>query len=433
MKAPLTNIHVHVFNAECAPENFLRIMAIKFIRKYPGLVKSILENPNIRKVIWWINTWIARNKSKRRSNFAKYIAFLNVGTQNTQSDVFNLAFDVARNYDPSARIVALTLDMDRMDNQGRKPEKPLNTQLEEVKQLKRYHPDNFFPFLGVDPRSHSGTQLVNWVRPFFTTGIKSPVTGKVYPYFSGIKIYPALGYFPFDPRLDELYAYAQKEEIPVVAHCTRGGSQYIGSQIEFFIPRIPEMILPDAHHPLFSDAAEAGEEINKRIEQYYKKGWIKNNTTGDNDRACDLFSHPQNYIPVLIKYPKLKLCLAHMGGTDEIIGQWDVMQKEIHDVDPYIFTDLIFDLMVKYPNLYTDISYTLSGLEIGTVWNKLNNWMNRADSQGNKLENRVLFGTDFFMTEQEEQEKELYEIARKILGDKFDLLARDNAVNYLGF
>ncbi len=433
MAAPLTNIHMHIFNSECAPENFLRIMSIKFVRKNPKLVKSLLETKKIRQAIWWINTLQKRSKMKRRSSFSKYIAFLNVGTQRSQSDVFNLAFNVAKTYDPSARIVALTLDMDHMDNQGKIAEKPLKTQLEEVKQLKRYNPDNFFPFLGVDPRTRLDSDLVEWSRSFFTTGVKSRMSGKVYPYFSGIKIYPALGFFPFDPRLNELYAYAEKEGIPVMTHCTRGGSQYVGSQIETFIPKQPALILPEESKPGYDEAINARNEIYARIERYYEKGWIKNSSIGNNDFACDLFSHPQNYVPVMVKYPKLKICLAHMGGADEVIDNGNPIQKEIHEADGYNFADLIFALMELHLNMYTDMSYTLSGLEDNKVKTRFSQWLNTIDKEGKKLENRVLFGTDFFMTEQEAHERELYELARNFLTDRFDKLARENAVSYLGF
>ena len=37
------------------------------------------------------------------------------------------------------------------------------------------------------------------------------------------------------------------------------------------------------------------------------------------------------------------------------------------------------------------------------------------------------------MTEQEAHESKLYELARNFLTDKFDKLARENAVSYLGF
>lgn len=430
MATHLTNIHIHVFNSECAPENFLRIMSIKFVRKHPKTVKTILEQKNIRKLIWKLNTLLKRKKSKRRSSFAKYIAFLNVGTQRSQSDVYNLAFKVAKTYDPSARIVGLTLDMDHMDNQGKIPEKPLKTQLEEVKQLKRYNPDNFFPFLGVDPRARSGSDLVTWASKFFSTGIKSQRSGKVYPYFSGIKIYPALGYFPFDPRLDELYAYAQKEGIPIMTHCTRGGSQYVGTQIESLIPLKPSMIMPNKND---QRAIKAQKEIFKGIKKYYDKGWIKNSNIGNNDKACDLFSHPQNYVPVMVKYPNLRICLAHMGGTDEVINEGDKTQKEIHEMDHYNFADLIFKLMKEHPNMFTDMSYTLSGLEDKRVRIRLSHWLSLTDKNGKGLEDRVLFGTDFFMTEQEAREYELYELARSYLGNKFDKLARENAVRYLGF
>ena len=122
-----------------------------------------------------------------------------------------------------------------------------------------------------------------------------------------------------------------------------------------------------------------------------------------------------------------------MGGTDEVISNGDPMQKEIHETDGYNFADLIFTLMESYFSMFTDMSYTLSGLEDDKVKIRFVQWLNTVDKEGKKLENRVLFGTDFFMTEQEAHESKLYELARNFLTDKFDKLARENAVSYLGF
>jgi hypothetical protein len=88
-------------------------------------------------------------------------------------------------------------------------------------------------------------------------------------------------------------------------------------------------------------------------------------------------------------------------------------------------------MMIEYPNLYTDISYTLSSFGNGEVLDKVIKLLGMNDKQGQPLAKRVLFGTDFFMTEQEARETELYSLAKEKLGLWFDLISRDNPKDFI--
>lgn len=423
---PFSNIHTHVFNSECVPDNFLRILPSKFVRRVPRLIKHILDTKWARRTIAFFAQLGAKKDNNKRKAFDKYIGFLEVATQRKQLDVFELEFEVGKQYDSSVRIVGLTMNMDFMDNRPSKHQITFETQLEAVKDIKRYYPTNFFPFLGIDPRHKSGTDLVNWAKSYFETGLEK--NGIIFPYFSGIKLYPALGFFAFDPRLDELYAYAEANQLPIITHVTRVGSQYIGSKITELIPLIPQSLSNGN-----AESVAAMTEITNRISVYYNKKWILDNKLGDNDKACDLFSHPQNYIPILEKYPNLKICLAHMGGSNEIIdsNKKDSELKQIRRVDSQLWCDRIRDMMFRYPNLYTDISYTLSDLDNKEVKAAILRFMNTPDAQGQLLAKRVLFGTDFFMTEQEKRESELFKLSQVELADFHDIITRDNPQEFL--
>jgi uncharacterized protein len=429
-KLPFTNVHAHVFNTECVPDNFLRILPMNLVRRMPKTVKLMLDSKYARAFIKTTSKLTSRKDTNKRNNFDKYIAFLDIAEQRKQLDVFELAYKAGRQYDSRLRVIGLTMNMDYMDNRTSKRQICYAAQLDGVKDIKRYYPDNFFPFLGVDPRHRSNSDLVKWSKAYFETGLEKD--GKVYPYFSGIKLYPALGFFPFDPKLAELYAYAQANELPVMTHVTRVGSQYIGSRITELIPRMPEMLLPS---PVSQAAAVARDNIHTRIERYYLAGWISDNKRGDNDYACDLFSHPENYIPVLEAFPKLKICLAHMGGTTEIAtlpgSDPENMLKKIRVLDPIFWFDRIRDIMVHYPNVYTDVSYTLSDLDHSEVRDKIKAFMDTTDKQGQPLYKRVLFGTDFFMSEQEKCESDLYKLAGQELAAYFDAITRDNPHEFL--
>lgn len=427
---PLTNVHTHVFTSNCAPDRFLRILPVKFVRHFPNAIKSGLDSKVGRGLIKFFAKLGKGKKSNKRKEVDKYIAFLDVGTEASQLEVFQRAFEAAQHYDHAVRIVGLTMNMDFMDTEPSKKQISFETQLEGVKDIKRYYPANFFPFLGIDPRHKSGMDMVVWARIYFETGVKHNATGKTYPFFSGLKLYPALGFFPFDPRLEDLYGYAEKNQLPVMTHCTRVGSQYIGARIESIIPKNPNMI----RVPGNANVDNARASIEKRIQDFYDKKWVKNNKLGNNDRACDLFGHPENYIPVLEKFPNLKICLAHMGGSNEILDAPSSGELgEIRQVDTPSWFDRITEMMKVYTNLYTDISYTLSDFTKtdNEVYRRVVTFMNTPDKNGNPLSQRVLFGTDFFMTEQEKREAELYETTQKNLADWFDVIGRDNPQKYL--
>ncbi|MNJ83167.1 Amidohydrolase [compost metagenome] len=425
---PFSNIHTHVFNSECVPDNFLRILPNKTVRRMPKAIKALLDTKWSRVTIVALSKIAAKKDSNKRNSFDKYIAFLEVATQRKQLDVFELEFEIGKQYDSQVRIVGLTMNMDFMDNRTSRRQITFESQLEAVKSIKRYYPTNFFPFLGIDPRHKSGMDLVNWSKSYFETGLQA--NGMTFPFFSGIKLYPALGFFAFDPRLNDLYAYAETNQLPVITHVTRVGSQYIGTKISELIPAQPAMLLPD--NP--SEAVlTAQETIYARIRIYGEQKWLEDSKIGNNDKACDLFSHPENYVPILEKFPKLKICLAHMGGSNEIVdnSKNDPDLQQVRRFDSQLWCDRIRDMMVRYPNLYTDISYTLGDLDNPEILAAILKFMRTPDDNGQILAKRVLFGTDFFMTEQEKRESDLYKLAVQELSEFTELITRDNPAEFL--
>lgn len=428
MPYPITNIHTHVFTADCAPDRFLRILPNNMVRRFSRPIKAGLESKVGKKLIGLLAWLGAKKDSNKRKEFDKYIAFLNVGTTGSQHEIFKKAFDVGLTYDHAVRLVGLTLNMDYMDSKSSMNQISFETQLAQVKDIKRYYPSNFFPFLGIDPRHRAGDELVQWARPFFENGVKQQASGKVFPYFSGLKLYPALGFFPFDPRLEELYRYAERHQLPIITHCTRSGSQYVGEKIEHLIPPNPLRIELTGNETV----AASFHSIDQRIATYYAKQWIKDNKLGDHDKACDLFGHPENYVVLLEKFPTLKICLAHMGGSNEILtGKPTGELKEIREVDTKLWFDTISEMMVHYPNMYTDISYTVSDFTNVNLLERVKTLMQTPDQYGGLLADRVLFGTDFFMTEQEAREADLYKIAQQQLSPWFDKITRSNPQRFL--
>lgn len=164
--------------------------------------------------------------------------------------------------------------------------------------------------------------------------------------FHGLKIYPKLGYAPNDALLmDKIYPYCVAHNLPVMTHCSRGG--------------------------------------------VYGKGW-------KGRRGQDLGA-PSNYKAVLEAFPELRLCLAHFGGNDE----WDDFVAGIDPLDPQArgqnWVTSIRDMIRSgdYPNLYTDISYTMFDFEENIPF--LSVFLENP-----AVREKVLFGSDYYMTKQEQ-------------------------------
>ena len=394
------NIHSHIFTGKCAPKDFLQVAA-----KLGDGASTFLKWLILTRPISWLITKLGNLIPKR------ILQFLKIGVMASQEEVF---LDLKGAYDNSEysgiKIVALTIDMDYMSDPDKKPEKDFNSQIQDIYKLKKTYPNILFPFYGVDPRNPDLKKLEN---------LKKAIESKT---FVGIKLYPANGFFPFDARLDSLYQYAEKNNIPIMTHCTRGGSYYLGKNVWSVIPDDPTSVNPS--HPLML-------EIKTRISKYKN---ASDKSFRENARACNLFSHPENYIPVLDKYPKLKLCIAHMGGDIEILGlkNPDAKSAKLFQAAMLLegstksWYDIIKQkiLIEKYPNTFTDISYSLCD----------ENCMKQLSSDltnGLILPERVLFGTDYFMVAKENAELKVVAVGQKNLSGHFPQFMSANNKSYL--
>jgi len=390
------NIHSHIFTGKCAPKDFLQVGA-----KLGDGASSFLKWLILTKPVSWIIVKLGNLIPKR------ILQFLKIGVMASQEEVF---LDLKGAYDNSQysgiKIVALTIDMDYMSDPDKKPEKDFNSQIQDVYKLKKTYPNILFPFYGVDPRNPDIKNLQN---------LKKALESKT---FAGIKLYPPNGFFPFDIRLDSLYKYAEENNIPIMTHCTRGGSYYIGKNVWSVIPDNPTSLNP-THHlmPI----------ITARIAAYKN---ASDKSFRENARACNLFTHPENYIPVLDKYPNLKLCIAHLGGDIEILGLKNPdaksaklfqTAKDIEGNTKSWYDIIKQDILIeKYPNTFTDISYSLCD----------ENCMKQLSSDliNNLIDQkRVLFGTDYFMVAKENAELKVVAVGENNLKVYFpDLMSKNN-------
>jgi predicted TIM-barrel fold metal-dependent hydrolase len=236
----------------------------------------------------------------------------------------------------------------------------------------------------LDMAQDSGGQII----PFYAADPRHPdiverVRNNLAPdKFRGIKIYPNLGYKPDDPKLMEIYKLCIKGDFPVLTHCSPGGIWRYG--------------------------------VSRQV------------------RRAN--SEPDNYKRILDTkgYGDLKLCLAHFGGAEEW-AKYLRGRGEQPGEEPWVRTIYKMIASGKYPNLYTDISYTVftpkvSGLEIDLI-----DYL-RVLLTHPRVKQRVLFGSDYYMVEQESvSEKEASLLLRSRLGeDLYKQIAYTNPREFLG-
>lgn len=163
-----------------------------------------------------------------------------------------------------------------------------------------------YPFLGINTANYELIKIEKMLDKYFGTYRGKPAdfaanlgkfTGDIDEmgsnFFSGIKVYPPLGFDPWPEEKGErkkaelLYEFCTKKNIPITTHCSNGGYRIIDSQI------------------------------------------------------ADIFTSPQRWELVLKRYPQLKLNFGHLGNQSKGKNQWG---------------QEILSLILKYENVYGDFS-----------------------------------------------------------------------------
>lgn len=382
MSKPMCNVHVHTFNAQYVPDKFVGQFFAAFPRTVTKILKSKFWGNGLIKFLGLFN---------EKSKMGKIIAFLKIGMKTSQYKIFHdLRTD--EGYPLNTRFVVLPLNFEFMG--AGKVNIPYEQQLNKLVEVAASSNGACLPFVFIDPRMGTAEENRDFVKKYIE--LKG---------FVGIKLYPALGYYPFDPRLDLVYKYASENQIPIMTHCSTTGVFYNDSK------HIPYDFL----HPKSINRQEINELYpNKKRVYDFKiptKGLFKKKNL---DLFADNFLDPINYTDVLQKYKNLKICFAHFGLDNE---QHEGRMSVSWHID-------IKTLMHRYENVYTDISYSLHYKDISK---QFKGYMNDA-----VLSKKILFGTDFFMTLQEVQyERELLIQTQNSFGDDFEVISRFNMAGYL--
>jgi hypothetical protein len=233
--------------------------------------------------------------------------------------------------------------------------------------------------------------------------------------FCGIKLYPPTGYHPNDPALTELYRYAAANDVPVLTHCSRP------AQVQFRGKPTPQMrIDPDT-----------GQHLNLGREELLTH-----------------FTSPDAYRKLMNTHKNLRVCLAHFGGG----GDWSMYLQHPWGA-PAHPTSRLRNLMARfsdgptpgspeeswlpkilemirsgdYPNLWTDISYTLYNDDEYV-------YLLKVLLSDQRILKRVLFGSDFYVVENAPLEERRRSVRiRGVLGEAvFRRIAEQNPREFLG-
>jgi len=215
--------------------------------------------------------------------------------------------------------------------------------------------------------------------------------------FVGFKMYTPYGFKPSDPKLpgiDDFYKYCADNQIPIMTHCTPGGSYT--HERELYLEREDKEVAEKCKYEITQIEGKIKELKQKK--QKIKKVFIEEK---DKERIEQLnleitmleeeiqnvkikyfndnFVSPSAWNEVLNNHKNLKLCLAHFGGKTA-------------------WAYIISDLCSKYPNVYTDVSDMLHTREYRNIIEHV--LLSKAISKAKNdklILYKVIFGTDWYV------------------------------------
>lgn len=385
------NVHSHIFNVRNAPKKFLNLFLPDFAA---NLVDRITNTEAGSATFQFLLSKLGGNFGRR------YSSFLKVGKSRNQREIFE---NLRRQYDdPHLKIVALTMYMEAC---GAGPtDTGYEGQLEGVLEVKKENPDNLLLFLGIDPRwKGTGQQLKETVERYFETKIQVNSQRTVYP-FVGLKIYPSLGFYVFDEKLKETFEWAAENKVPVLSHCNYLGGIY-NNDTEF----VKGNLNPIDVYEGVRYSETFGNNVNPPVPDQSSSivQWaLGRNQSNRNRNTCSYFLEPASFRSTLRYFENigkpLKICLAHFGGDDHMLSESrNQPTGRLFGMLQQTWCAQIRDLIHEFPeSVYTDVSFTVGNPDTHKIIFQ--------DLKDPVLRERIMFGTDFFMTERVIPEKDDY-------------------------
>lgn len=287
-----------------------------------------------------------------------------------------------------SKALALPTDADGFNNQI--------MQLEKLKNLPG-NSQRVLPFLAVDPRRKG---IIEYAKQHVGKNM----------FFAGVKIYTNNGYSPTDPLLfgDEntegLYAFCEKNKIPITAHCSSVGFVTLANSV--FV---------NGH------VWENGKAVMYNNKELKFKYTILQAGKAIKERA-DYLNNPALWKLVAEKYPRLKVNLAHLGGGKEL-------KKAMESPDDEnLWTNKIIEL-IKDPkyNFYTDIS--CFGTDDCMALQMLKN-----SKIYSHIKHKIMYGSDFYLNRLFDDSLAVtLRCIKDIFADDFEWIAKKNPKDFLNY
>lgn len=348
------NCHIHTFKECDIPRGFLPL----------GLVRICASTTGFKILARVLNNL---NPFSDNDAFDRYVKFASTGRLASQEEVFK---QCQRFYPVNSKFCVLAMDMAFM-GAGKVPRNYID-QLKELADLKQKYPV-IIPFVHIDPRRENYMDI-----------LKQCVEELG---FEGVKVYPPLGYFPYDERMYPVYEYCQQHNIPIITHCSPFNPVHFKGSTK----------------DLMSLLSKSKEAID---------------TNGMNCKEmCSLFTHPLNWEPVMKDFQDLRICLGHFGSKH----YWKAFLDNPDEEDNWFL--IIKSMLEKHDNLYTDISFTMGNPDFFPLLKVL--------LEDESIKYQILFGSDYYMVETEASERRFSIDLRAYLGeDKFKTIAINNPEHF---
>ena len=437
--------------------------------KFLLVLLVMLFYENGRNIIWFIfkKIWSFLGilpGPKSRELVKRYLNIGRFSFYQQQSGIFS---KLKNQYPSGTAFIILPMDMEFMDAGDLKHAHQYHQQMAALADIKskKENSEIFYPFVFADPRrikaegqAHFKYSVKDGQVILHDCFVKNFIVDQ---QFSGFKIYPALGYYPFDESLLPLWKYAADQGLPILSHCIRGTIFYRGTKKPEWDthPVFEQACGEGLYEPLFLGEIDNSDYINNFThplnflclleEQLLRKlvGKAKDNT------VRELFGYTDSQTPMRHNLSHLKICLGHFGGDDE----WEKFMDSDRDNyssqlvrypdkgisfltsrsgDPapgkpeqiWRFTDwysIICSLMLQYEHVYADLSYIIHNNAIQPLL--------KHTLRNPSLRQKVLFGTDFYVVRNHKSEKQmLADLFDDLSEAEIEAIAKINPRNFLG-
>ena len=455
------------------PENFniiykviISLFVLIFIKVGRNLILFIFKN---------IFVFLKRLPGKESWGLIeRYLYIAKFSVYKSQTDVFAKMKD---QYPKGSGFGILPMDMHYMG--AGSPRASYVDQLAEVakyKNSKAYAKQKvgIYPFIFVDPRrireDQSGKTNRKASEQLFNYHIdnqkvilddclvKTYIEGEK---FSGFKIYPALGYYPFDKELLPIWKYAADHNLPITTHCIRGTIFYRGTKKKQWDTHPVFMDENTTKSLLLPERGNADFQLNFTHPMNFlcllEEPLLRKLLTSYNDDEINtLFGYTNPNTPLTSDLSQLKINLAHFGGEDQWLkylnndrysysqmintkpgkgiefvkyskDTGEVRYRRLAEMWKYVdWYSIICSMMMRYDNVYADISYIIHN---EVIFPLLKETLKPIHGQ---LCDRVLFGTDFYVVRNHDSEKGIFVESQGFLSDEeFDCIARTNPRTFL--